>query len=69
MNPILKQMNSGMGDMLSAVKSGNANAIYQQLLQSNPRFQQFVNENKGLTEEQMAQKYGINVSDVYNMMR
>lgn len=44
---------------LANVFKGNPEAIYNQLYQTNPQFKRFIDENQGLTNEQIAQKYGI----------
>lgn len=44
--------------MLSMFK-GDPETIANQLYQTNPQFKQFVNDNKNLSLEQLAQKFNI----------
>lgn len=44
--------------MAEAIK-GNPEALFNQLYQNNPRFKEFIDTNRGLSVEQIAQKYGI----------
>lgn len=38
----------------------NPDDLYRELIQNNPQFRQFVEQNKGKTIEQIAQENGIN---------
>lgn len=76
MNPILNRLNGAMGaagmDKISMIKNmvnGNPNAIYQQLMQTNPQFRQFVQQNQGKSAEQIAQDYGVDLSTVQNLLK
>lgn len=74
MNPLLGMMNnSPMIGNINAIKSlmhcRNPQDAMQMMLKNDPRFSQFVNENKGLSPEQIAQKYGINFEHVKQMMK
>lgn len=44
--------------MLSLIQ-GNPEAIYNQLYQNNPKFKQFIDENKDKSLEQIALEYNI----------
>ena len=65
MNPLLGTMlnNNPMMQNIGAIKNlmncRNPSDVMREMLKNNPRFSQFVNENKCLTPEQIAQKYGI----------
>lgn len=77
MNPILAKLNSrnnqGQGpnifNLINTIKSGNPQVIFNQMMQSNPQFAQFVNANKGKTPEQIAKEHGIRLDDIYQMLK
>lgn len=75
MNPLLGMMtnNSPIMQNMGAIKSlmnyRNPQDVMREMLQKDPRFSRFVQENKGLTPEQIAQKYGINFEQVRQMMK
>lgn len=75
MNPLFQAMNGGnMGKMqqiagvMQMLKSGNPEQIAQQMMQSNPQFRQFMEQNKGKTPEQVAKENGIDLSQLKGMM-
>jgi len=75
MNPLFQAMNGGnMGKMqqiagvMQMLKSGNPEQIAQQMMQSNPRFKQFMEQNKGKSPEQVARENGIDLSQLKSMM-
>lgn len=75
MNPLFQAMNGGnMGKMqqiagvMQMLKSGNPEQIAQQMMQSNPRFKQFMEANKGKSPEQVAKENGIDLSQFKGMM-
>ena len=57
-NP-LQMLNS-----IKALANGNPQAMFNQMLNTNPQFAKFVNENKGLSPEQIAKNYGVDLSQV-----
>lgn len=61
MNPILQAMNRNPKiDMLNSMLGGrNPEAVFNQLITSNPQFRQFVEANKNLSPEQIAQNFGV----------
>lgn len=69
MNPINAHLNSGnsMGNIMQLLK-GNPEAAFSQMMQ-NPSFARFVNENRGMTFEQVAQKYGINLNQINSILQ
>lgn len=73
MNPLLGMMNNTMMHNINAIKSlmscRNPQDVMQMMLKNDPRFSKFINENKGLNPEQIAQKYGINFEQVKQMMK
>ena len=68
MNPILSMLNSsGEGNLLSRImeiktmmEGRNADQLYNELLQNNEQFRQFMQQNQGKSVEQVAQEHGIN---------
>lgn len=68
MNPILQNLRTNGNTMngLKGLLSGDKNALYNQMLQNNPQFAQFVKENQGKTPEQVAQAYGIDINEKAN---
>lgn len=74
MNPLLSMMNNNpMMQNLNSIKSlmhcRNSQDVMQMMIKNDPRFSQFVSDNKGLSPEQIAQKYGINFEQVKQMMK
>lgn len=75
-NPILQQMmgnrtNSGINN-ISNIKNmmrGNPNTVINQMMNNNPQFRQFINENRGLSPDQIAQKYGVDMNQVNQLLR
>ena len=77
MNPLMMAMQGAsaptnkMGQVASLMKmlqSGNPEQAFQQMMQNNPQFRQFVETNKGKTPEQVAREHGIDLSQLKNMM-
>lgn len=66
MNPIIQALNKKPnGNILSAIasiKNGNPDAMYNQLMQTDPRFRRFIQENQGKSPEQIAKEHGIDTS-------
>ena len=76
MNPLFQAMNGGnMGKMqqiagvMQMLKSGNPEQIAQQMMQSNPRFKQFMEQNKGKTPEQVAKENGIDLNAIMGQFK
>ena len=67
MNPILAMLqNSNSKNILSQIQSiksmlagKNPDEFYNQLMQDNPQFKKFVEDNKGKSPEQIARENGI----------
>lgn len=55
--------------ILSKLNGNNQNAIVQKLMNTNPQFGQFVRENQGLTVEQIANKYGLDINQVRKLLK
>lgn len=74
MNPLFQAMNGGnnkmaqVANVMRILKSGNPEQIAQQMMQSNPQFRQFMEQNKGKTPEQVAKENGIDLSRFKGMM-
>ena len=47
------------GISLADILKGDPEEIYKKMYQNSPEFRKFVDENKDLSSEQLAQKYGI----------
>ena len=65
MNPILAVLNhspqlSQANQILNSLKGRDPNAMMQELMQSNPQFKQFVQDNQGKSAEEIVRNYGIN---------
>lgn len=77
MNPLMMAMqgtSSPMGKMgqvaslMKMLRSGNPDQIAQQMMQNNPQFRRFVEQNKGKTPEQVAREHGVDLSQFKSMM-
>jgi len=73
MNPILQQLNpqNSMLKNLLQLKQGiqNPEALFQTMLNSNPQFAQFVQQNQGKTVEQIASAYGIDLNQIQQLLK
>ena len=77
MNPLMMAMQGAnsytnkmgqVANLMKMLRSGNPDQIAQQMMQNNPQFRQFVEENKGKTPEQVAQEHGFDLSQLKSMM-
>lgn len=77
MNPLMMAMQGAsspmnkMGQVASVMKmlrSSNPDQIDQQMMQSNPHFRQFIEQNKGKTPDQVAREHGLDLSQFKSMM-
>lgn len=70
-NPILSKLNNGnnMLGLLGALKNGNPDAIFNQMMQSNPQFANFVKTNQGKSPEQIARENGIDLGMLNQFLR
>lgn len=74
MNPILQMlntqnpMNNIMG-LINALKNGNAEYMYQQMVKTNPQFKSFVEQNKDKTIQEIADSYGIDMNTINQLLR
>ena len=77
MNPLMAAMQSASGpanrmgqvaNLIKMLRSGNPEQAFQQMMQNNPQFRQFVEQNKGKTPEQVAREYGVDLNQLKSMM-
>lgn len=72
MNPILSALNQQTQNPLTQIKnllSGkNPDAVFSDLMQNNPQFRSFVEQNKGKTPEQIAKENGLNIEQFKSML-
>lgn len=73
MNPILSALNQpNSRNLLSQINSllsgKNPDAVFSDLLQNNPQFRSFVEQNKGKTPEQIAKENGLNIEQIKAML-
>ena len=64
-NNLFNQVNQ-IRNMLG--NSGNPNAVVNQMLNKNPQFLNFYNENKGKSVEQVCSEYGIDYGAFMNAL-
>lgn len=69
-NPILgmlRRNNTNSVPMLkNLIGAKNPDALFSNMMRTNPQFARFVEENKGRTPEEIAKAYGINPSILNN---
>lgn len=77
MNPLMMAMQGAnspankmgqVANIMKMLRSGNPEMIAQQMMQNNPQFRQFVEQNKGKTPEQVAREYGVDLNQLKSMM-
>lgn len=77
MNPLMMAMQGAsapankmgqVANLMKMLQSGNPEQAFQQMMQNNPQFRQFVEANRGKTPEQVARENGIDLSQFKNMM-
>lgn len=68
MNPLMLAMQGAnnpmnkmrqVANLMKMLRTGNPEQIARQMMQSNPQFRKFVEQNKGKTPEQVAKEYGL----------
>lgn len=65
-NPMVKM--GQVANVMKMLRSGNPEQIAQQMMQSNPHFRQFIEQNKGKTPDQVAREHGLDLSQFKSMM-
>lgn len=76
MNPIIAMLQQpNQNNLLSTINQirqmlngGNTDAVYQDLMQNNPQFSQFIEANKGKSIEQIARENNIDLSAVKRLI-
>lgn len=73
-NPILQAMSKSKStnhimNLVYSLKNGNPDAIFNQMMMSNPQFAKFVNENSGKSVEQIVQENGIDINLLQQFMK
>lgn len=71
MDQFRTQQQSQLADRVRAVKGmaqGNPSALMQTLMQTNPRFAQFVAQNQGKTPEQAFREHGLDYSQIAGLL-
>ena len=73
MNPILSALNQpnsrNLLSQINGLLSGkNPDAVFSDLMQNNPQFRSFVEQNKGKTPEQIAKENGLNIEQFKSML-
>lgn len=59
---------STVNQIRQMLSGGNTDAVYQELMQNNPQFSQFVAANKDKTIEQIARENNIDLSAVKRLI-
>lgn len=65
----MTQPQNNFMNILSGLKNGNPNLIMQQMMQNNSQFKSFVEQNKGLDANQIAQKYGVDINSLKGLFK
>ena len=78
-NPILQMLsktnsptgfsNNNIFQLVQSLKNGNPQTIFNQMVQNNPQFAQFVEQNKNKSVEQIAKDYNVDLSEVKQLLR
>lgn len=66
-NPYLQPM-PPQQQIMNLLQSSDPQKVFEEMLNNNPQFKKFVEENKDLTPQQMCQKYGVNPA-ILNFMK
>lgn len=71
MNPLFQSMNQkpDISGLLALLKNGNPEMIAMQMMQSNPRFAAFMQQNQGKTPEQVAKENGLDLGMYMDQMK
>jgi len=56
-------------EMISAIRSKDANLVALNMLKTNPQFRSFYEQNKDLSVEQIASKYNIDLNMVRDLLK
>jgi hypothetical protein len=55
--------------LIQSLKNGNPQAIFNRMIQDNPQFAQFVEQNRGKSPEQIAKDYNVDISAIEQFLR
>lgn len=67
-NNSVNQVNNIVG-LIKSLSSQNPDQVFSYMLKTNPKFAEFVNENKGKSIEQMAADYKIDLNSIMQFMK
>lgn len=69
-NPILAKLNRKQIDVKSILQmaKGNPDAVFNNMMQTNPQFARFVKECEGKTPDQIAREHGISPDVLKRLM-
>lgn len=62
-NPLAALVN-----LVSTVKQANPKTVFDRMMQSNPQFANFMQQNQGKTPEQIAQENGIDFNNIRRLI-
>ena len=72
-NPLFENQpqpgSQGIFGLIKQLRGGGADAMFQQMYQSNPQFRDFANSMKGKTPEQAFQERGFDFSQFQGLMK
>ena len=60
--------NNPIMQFMQTLKNGNDEQIFNGLMQNNPQFRAFMEQNKGKTPEQVAKENGVDLNAYLKMM-
>lgn len=74
MNPLFQAMSGGgkmqqVAGLMQMLKSGNPQQIAMQMMQTNPQFRQFMEQNKGKDPMQIAREHGIDLNKIMGPLK
>ena len=73
MNPLIGNLGSptsstpNVANIMRILKNGNSEQIAMTLLQTDPRFAEFMRQNQGKNPEQVAREHGIDLDQLVRM--
>lgn len=75
-NPIIQMLNgnrqnpmNNIVELVSSLRNGNPDAIYRQMMNTNPQFKKFIQDNQGKSPEQIAYENGIDMNSIQQFLR
>ena len=64
-----QNMPANLISQIKGLVNGSPAALFSMMMQNNPEFAKFVQENKGKTPEQIAKQYGIDMDTVRTILK